>query len=276
MLKKKLVASLLLFSISCFMLAGCQNSGGEAAASDDSLYVGCQLEAPKAGDQVAVMTTSMGVIKMRFFPEAAPKTVENFITHAQEGYYDGLTFHRVIDDFMIQGGDPKGDGSGGESIWGEPFENEFSDKLFNIRGAVSMANAGYQNGQATNGSQIFINQTDKEAFAGWDTYQSQWDQYKQIYDAYFEQLGIDQFRQLAGTAFNMDLLTDEIRTLYEENGGQPSLDGAFSPVQLGHTVFAQVFEGMDVVDQIAQTETDENDVPVEPVVIEKIEIITWE
>lgn len=96
--------------------------------------VGYQLEKPQAGEQVAILHTSMGDISLRFFPEAAPKAVENFITHAQEGYYDGLTFHRVVEDFVIQGGDPNGNGTGGESIYGTSFEDEFSDKLFNIRG----------------------------------------------------------------------------------------------------------------------------------------------
>nr|WP_185762597.1 peptidylprolyl isomerase [Bacillus methanolicus] len=98
------------------------------------------------------METSMGAIKIKLFPEYAPKTVENFITHSENGYYNGLIFHRVIKDFMIQGGDPKGNGTGGESIYGHPFEDEFSDRLFNIRGALSMANAGPN----TNGSQFFI------------------------------------------------------------------------------------------------------------------------
>ena len=94
----------------------------------------------------------MGTIQLQLFPEQAPKTVENFVTHAQAGYYDGLTFHRVIPNFMIQGGDPTGTGMGGESIWGQPFEDEFSQELYNLRGAVSMANAGPN----TNGSQFFI------------------------------------------------------------------------------------------------------------------------
>ncbi|MBT2706388.1 peptidylprolyl isomerase [Pseudomonas sp. ISL-84] len=98
------------------------------------------------------MQTSKGNIKIKLFPEQAPKTVENFIKHSEDGYYDGLIFHRVIEDFMIQGGDPKGTGIGGESIYGEPFEDEFSNQLFNIRGALSMANSGPN----TNGSQFFI------------------------------------------------------------------------------------------------------------------------
>ena len=88
---------------------------------DKEHEVGYQLESPDPGEEIAVMHTNMGDITMRFFPEAAPNTVENFVTHAKDGYYDGLTFHRVINDFMIQGGDPKGDGTGGESISGKAF-----------------------------------------------------------------------------------------------------------------------------------------------------------
>ena len=116
---------------------------------------GFQQEMPAEGDTVAIMHTTKGDIYIRFFPEAAPKAVENFTTHAKNGYYNGLTFHRVMKDFMIQGGDPKGDGTGGENIWKtEGFEDEFDKKLMNIRGSLAMANSGAN----TNGSQFFINQ----------------------------------------------------------------------------------------------------------------------
>ncbi|HIX44382.1 peptidylprolyl isomerase [Kurthia sp. 3B1D] len=104
-----------------------------------------------------VMDTTMGPITFKLFPEKAPKTVENFVTHAKNGYYDGIIFHRIIDSFMIQGGDPTGTGMGGESIWGSSFEDEFDPELFNMRGALSMANAGPN----TNGSQFFIVQAPK-------------------------------------------------------------------------------------------------------------------
>ena len=107
---------------------------------------------PKAGDTIVTMHTNFGDVKFLMFPEVAPKTVENFTTHAKESYYDGLIFHRVIDGFMIQGGDPTGTGRGGESIWGDAFEDEFSPEAHNFRGALSMANAGPD----TNGSQFFI------------------------------------------------------------------------------------------------------------------------
>ncbi len=101
----------------------------------------------------ATISTNMGDIKLELFPEAAPKAVENFVVHAEKGYYNGVIFHRVIDGFMIQGGDPTGTGRGGESIWGGKFDDEISPNLkFDSAGILAMANAGPN----TNGSQFFI------------------------------------------------------------------------------------------------------------------------
>lgn len=100
----------------------------------------------------ATVKTNHGDITVKLFKEIAPNTVENFTTHARNGYYDGQIFHRVIKDFMVQGGDPTGTGMGGESIWGGSFEDEFSIEAFNLKGALSMANAG----PGTNGSQFFF------------------------------------------------------------------------------------------------------------------------
>lgn len=114
----------------------------------------------EAASTAAIIHTTMGDIHIRLFPEHAPKAVENFTTHAKNGYYNGTIFHRVIRKFMIQGGDPLGDGTGGESIWGREFEDEFSDELKHDRPyTVSMANAG----RNTNGSQFFIT-TEKAAW----------------------------------------------------------------------------------------------------------------
>ena len=100
-----------------------------------------------------IMHTNRGDITIDLFPSIAPKTCENFVGLAKKGYYDGLIFHRVIKDFMIQGGDPKGNGTGGQSIWGRPFEDECSPSLdFSKVGLLAMANAGPN----TNGSQFFI------------------------------------------------------------------------------------------------------------------------
>ncbi len=141
-----------------------------------------------ANEALVVMNTTLGPIKIKLFPEQAPKTVENFLTHAENGYYDGIIFHRVIEDFMIQGGDPTGTGMGGESIYGGSFEDEFSMELFNLNGALSMANAG----PGTNGSQFFIvHASDAPASA------------KQLEDGGFPA---------------------EIAKAYEEVGGTPHLD----------------------------------------------------
>lgn len=105
---------------------------------------------------IATIHTNLGDLKVKLFDDIAPKTVANFIELAETGYYNGVIFHRIIRDFMIQGGDPTGTGMGGASIYGEKFEDEFSDKAFNIRGALSMANAGPN----TNGSQFFIVQNE--------------------------------------------------------------------------------------------------------------------
>ncbi len=154
-----------------------------------------QAASPERGEDVAVISTRLGDITLRLFPKQTPKTVENFVTHAKNGYYNGIIFHRVIPDFMIQGGDPDGTGRGGESIWEADFEDEFDTNLNNIRGSLSMANRG----PGTNGSQFFINQKDN---------------------------------------------------LFLDNK---------------HTVFGQVIEGMDVVDQIVALEKDANDKPVEDI-----------
>ena len=137
---------------------------------------------------VAVLETTKGTVKIQLFPAQAPKTVENFVGLIEKGYYDGIIFHRVISDFMIQGGDPTGPGMGGESLWGDSFEDEFSDEVFNLRGALSMANAGPN----TNGSQFFIVQASR--------------------------VPANMLRQLKG------LVPDEVVSAYGEQGGTPWLD----------------------------------------------------
>lgn len=111
-----------------------------------------QLNEVNEKNPLVTVHTNLGDFTLELFPEVAPKTVENFVTHAKNGYYDGVIFHRVIEDFMIQGGDPTGSGMGGESIYGRTFEDEFSREAFNLYGTLSMANAGPN----TNGSQFFI------------------------------------------------------------------------------------------------------------------------
>jgi cyclophilin family peptidyl-prolyl cis-trans isomerase len=102
---------------------------------------------------VATIKTNMGNIEVKLFEKLTPKTVENFVGLAKEGYYNGIVFHRVIDKFMVQSGDPTGTGRGGQSIWGKSFEDEIVPSLvFDKPGYLAMANAGSN----TNGSQFFI------------------------------------------------------------------------------------------------------------------------
>ena len=183
----------------------------------------------KKGDVIATIKTNFGSIRVKMLPEAAPKAVENFLTHARNGYYNGIIFHRVINDFMIQGGDPTGTGMGGESIWGVPFEDEFTPDARNFRGALSMANAG----PGTNGSQFFIVQAGPET----------------IDARMFPML------KRQGKEFS-----EEAVAKYTEMGGTPWLDGA-------HTVFGQVIEGMDVVDKIAAVRVDRSSRPYDEVTI---------
>lgn len=238
MMKKRMALLLCIFLIAGGLF-GCakgsdQVTGSSASASGSIL----NFTTPKAGDTVATLETSMGNIKVMFFKEVAPKAVENFLTHAKAGYYDNVLFHRVIDDFMIQSGDPTGTGMGGESIWGKSFGNEISPRARNFRGALAMANTGRAN---SNGSQFYIVQ------AGTD--------------------GInDRFLSQCEASSGMKM-SDEVKAKYKEVGGYPSLDGSY-------TVFGQVIEGMDVVDKIAAVETDSNDKPITPVTIKKIDIET--
>ena len=232
-----------------------------------------------AGLPVAVIEVeNYGTIRAVLFEEDAPKAVENFITHAEEGYYDGLTFHRVIDDFMIQGGDPAGDGTGGESIWGEPFEDEFTDNLWNFRGALSMANSG----QDSNGSQFFIVQAGdtesmtEEYFDSIEEENSKSVNQKvndqlEIYEMYgYSGSQLDQIESLLRQQYeNANKgetdFPDEVKEFYRQTGGTPWLDKM-------HTVFGQVVEGMDIVDEIADVSTDDNSKPNNDVVISSVTI----
>ncbi len=211
------------------------NQYAEAMKADQSAFPQLSETVSDKEAQV-ILHTSSGDISIKLFPEYAPLAVENFLTHAKDGYYDGLIFHRVIKDFMIQGGDPLGNGTGGESIWagkdksidnGRGFANEITPYLYNIRGALAMANAGPD----TNGSQFFINQN-KQDFS---------------------------------SRLNPDIFPAPIMEAYKK-GGNPSLDG-------GYTVFGQVISGMDVVDSIAATDTDDSDKPMTDITINSIEIV---
>ena len=222
-----------------------------------------QFALPETGDKIAVLTTSLGEIRIKLFEEDAPKAVENFIVHSEQGYFDGVEFARVVNDFMIQGGSPTNDTFGGDSIWGEPFEDEFSVRLHNYRGALSMANSGPN----TNRSQFFIVQAGPVP-----DYMAE---YLQMVSE-FEEAMYQDFRTFEFIS-GAQRFTRKAVNIYKDIGGMPTLDGGFPhPGGQGgaHTVFGQVYEGMAVVDAIASVETDDNDKPLEPVIMQ-IEIIEY-
>lgn len=206
-----------------------------------------QLAMPKSGETIATVTIEeFGEVKFKFFEDKAPLAVENFVTLAEDGYYDGIIFHRVIDDFMIQGGDPEGTGTGGESIWGEPFENEDSSDLYHYNGAVSMANSGVD----TNGSQFFIvNSSPVKLHLNEDGEM------------------VEELMHYSTMSTARSKYSDYAHKTYTSVGGSPFLDGSY-------TVFGQVFEGLDVVEAVMQVETtgSEGSTPVEEVVIESVVI----
>lgn len=134
---------LILSLAASFLLVGISSSSAQKT----------KTKATKSKKEIVVIETNMGKIELLMWRSIAPKTVENFVQLAKRKYYDGVTFHRVISNFMIQGGDPRGDGTGGESIYGRVFENETNPKYtFDRPGLLAMANAGPN----TNGSQFFI------------------------------------------------------------------------------------------------------------------------
>ena len=226
------------------LLTGCNNSGGNSKDNGQSVDGNIidvadmeQFKQPEQGDTVAeIVIRDYGSIYVRFFEDAAPKAVENFLTHAKEGYYDGVIFHRILKDFMIQGGDPTGTGMGGESIWEESFEDEFSEELQPYRGALCMANSG----PGTNGSQFFLVQSGQ-------TYD----------DATLEQI-------VARYKVDFDA---QSRKAYGEVGGTPWL------YQM-HTVFGQIYKGYEVLDAVANVEMQDaqSGVPAKEVVIETIKV----
>jgi len=232
-MKKKLFLAILaaVSMLTVVGLTGCRSSAHPAP----------QLSEIQPNEEVARITTNYGVIYARFFPDYAPRAVENFITHARNGFYDGLTFHRVMEAFMIQGGCPLGTGNGGTTIWGHGIDVEASDNLVHLRGALSMANTGHP---GSTGSQFFIVQSGR----------------------------VDVNRK-------NNLPNDYLIDAYGTYGGTSWLNGL-------HTVFGQVFHGMDVVDAIAEVPVtwqpgeqpspfSSPSRPISPVVIESIEILLY-
>jgi peptidyl-prolyl cis-trans isomerase B (cyclophilin B) len=231
---KKTISFFVVSLFAAGLMIGCG-----AASSRPSPFKSDELQftSPQNGDTIAIFDTSMGTFRAILFPALAPLAVENFVTLAKQGYYDGILFHRVVKDFVIQGGDPTATGGGGESIWGNPFADEFTDSLHNYTGALSMANSG----ENTNTSQFFIVDAPADSVSA----------------ALAGQMKTGGYRQ-------------EVIDAYRAVGGAPYLDGK-------HTVFGQIYSGMDVIDKIASVAVDEKtDRPKKDIVIESISIDTYQ
>lgn len=198
-----------------------------------------QMEMPKAGDTIATFhVKGFGDIKVKFFADIAPKAVENFVTHAKNGYYNGLTFHRVMEEFMIQGGDPEGNGTGGESIWGTGFGTELDESLVPYRGALCMAMSNLPN---SIGSQFFIVQAN-----------------------YSEEM--ESYMKIGG-------YPEGLLEQYKNYGGYMSL---YMNYTVFGQVFEGI-EVVDKITKVEKTmsTTGEESVPVEDVIIESIEVSTY-
>jgi len=194
---------------------------------------------PQKGEEIAVMTIKgKGTVKIKLFPELLPKACANFVGLASKGYYDGLSFHRIIKDFMIQGGDPLGNGAGGESVWGGQFDGGYSKYLYHVNGALAYANSG---STESDGSQFYV-----------------------VVGSQFPEELLENVTEGRSNEY-----LDSVPAAYEKDGGAPWLDYKY-------TVFGQVFEGMDVINSIcANTETNANNKPLEDVIIDKIEIVKY-
>lgn len=262
MLKRKFAAAasaLLFAAVSLTACAGTRDTGSVSDSDGEDSSASVPLTAdvnwlpdveihnfimPEEGEKIAVISVKdYGEIKIKLFPEDAPKGVENFVGLAEMNYYDELIFHRVIPNFMIQGGDPKGNGKGGKSLWGDKFEGGTSENLYHFTGAVAYANS---EGTSTNGSQFYIVNTP-------DGYLS---------SACAELNAVDP------DSYNWP---KNVAEMYDKVGGVPYLDG-------GYTVFGQVFEGIDVVRAISEVETDQDpysptaDKPLKQVLMESVRI----
>lgn len=254
MLKKNIAAIVCCFALTT-ALSGCgqknisvsdskteatTSAAASAAAESSNLAFGEEVKnytAPENGEKILIIKVKdYGEIKIKLFPEYAEKGVENILGLADKSYYNGVIFHRIINNFMIQGGDPTGTGRGGESIYGKSFDGGTDPHLIHVSGAVAYANSG---STASNGSQFYI-------VTG------------EVYDK-------DQIDQLRAGGYTF---TDNEAEVYSTYGGAPWLDG-------GYTIFGQVYDGLDVVFKIQEAETGSNDKPTEDVIIEKITITDY-
>ena len=260
-----------LFLAAGLMLTGCGSAVDRSGGNLETVT-------PQKGDLIATFEIEgYGTIKAVLFPDIAPVGVENFRKLADKGFYDGLTIHRVIDQFMFQGGSTNGNGTGGEAaVNGGKFGIETSDNARHFYGALCYANA-----EGTNTTQFYIvNNNEKDPFDGRIAqYNKVIDEYKKLADAassddekhFYEYYYVEPYEAARDSyADEVAAMDQNIKALYDERGGTPTLDG-------GYTVFGQVYEGFDVIDSISKAEVVDNgggevSKPVNTIVIKSINV----
>ena len=221
------------------LLSACSSGNGLFSAKQRPNVTSTELQfqTPSDGMPIATLTTSKGVIKMVLFDQFAPQAVENFIGLANQGYYNGLPFHRIVSDFLIQTGDASGTGTGGATIWNNTsYPIEISDLLHHYSGAVSMAHVGESD---ENMSQFFIVATPSDSVD------------KEFAD-HLTEMGV----------------RSEVVQAYRDGGGAPYLDNL-------NTVFGQIYSGMEIVDEICSTANGEDGASSEDVILESVVIGTY-
>lgn len=232
---------LCLFFVSTFFTACTQETTetGVGASKNRPAVVSEQLQytLPSEGSPIATLSTTMGDIVVILYPEHAGWAVDNFTRLANAGYYNDTIFHRVIPDFVIQGGDPTKTGTGGESIWKKPFPVEVSSKLHHFSGAFCMSSK--YNEDTIIGSQFYIVATPAGGFTD---------------------------EEIA--TFSAEGMSEDVASTYKQAGGAPYLDNT-------DTVFGQVITGMDVVDSIASVSTTEDNVPKKEILLQSITFSTY-
>lgn len=242
-------------------LAGCANNqqtnsntgSTSSSSSSQNTYItdaviDDQFALPNKGEEYAVISVEgYGDIKARLFDSAAPKAVENFKTLAKNEAYNGVPFHRIVEDFMIQTGDTTLNGGNGESIYGKGFAVELNQSLHHYSGALAVARtSSMSDGQS---SQFYI--VSNNSYKNYT--KTMWDQLESKLNT---------------------KIPEDVRAAYNEHGGSPSLD-------MQYTIFGQVFEGQEIVDKISQvpvqtnSSTGEKSSPITPVIVSKVQILTY-
>lgn len=241
---KKRFFALICLGLCAALLAGCGKEGGKPSHKtekrpDTIESSELQFQTPAEGAPIAIFGTSYGQVRAVLYPEQAPMAVENFTQLAKQGYYNGITFHRVIEGFLVQTGDATGQGNGGTTCWnGMPFPVELSAKLHHYSGALAMAHMGSDT--TANFSQFYFVQTPSDSISD------------------------EAAQKLAESG-----LPEQAAAAYKAAGGAPYLDNLY-------TVFGQVYEGMEVIDEIAAAaEVDAGYRPKEDILLEWVVISSY-